>query len=130
MTLFTDILTELVSLGYASAYDIDIFKYRFPLSPANCLCIIPMSIKTPDEEQGGDGIDYPGFQLQIRDTNEHTAFTNAEAIRLALNDSVIGEYAVFTTRSTAVSVTNEDDLHTTEGSLYRFAVDFETIQVR
>jgi hypothetical protein len=89
-----------------------------------------MSGKVPSEEQGGTGVDYPGLQIQIRDTDAERAMSNSEVIRLALNDSIVGDYVVFTTRSCPSDVTSPEDLGATDGPLWRFSVDFETISVR
>lgn len=130
MTLISDITAALISLGYATALGTDLFPWRFPPAPLACIVIIPMSGKTPREVMGADGVDFPGFQIQVRDTVELDAYNDAEAIRLDLNGSTAGNYSIFTTRSQPSDVTSPEDLAATDGPVYRFAVDFETILAR
>jgi hypothetical protein len=130
MTLISDITAKLIALGFISGIGVDCWPLRFPPSPLKCICIIPLSGKVPSEEMGGTGIDYPGFQIQVRDTVELTALTTAEAIRLALNGSIAGSYSIFTTRSQPSDVTSPEDLGATDGPVFRFSCDFETILVR
>lgn len=128
MTLISDIVTALVALGYTSGTDL--FALRFPAAPLKCICIILLDGKVPSEEMGGAGIDYPAFQIQVRDIDPEQAIDDAEAIRLALNDSTRGSYSIFTTRSQPSNVTSPEDLSAAGGPLFRFAVDFETISAR
>ena len=130
MTLISDIAAKLVAVGYGTAIGTDIFPFLFPPSPLKCICIFPLGGRIPDEVQGDTGIDYPGFQIQVRDIDLEQAASDAEAIRLALNDTTAGNYTMFTTRSQAIDVTSPDDLQATNGPLWRFSVDFETILVR
>jgi hypothetical protein len=131
MTLISDIVTRLITLGYGTALGTDIFSYLFPPEPLNCIWIKDgISARVPSEEMGGDGIDYPGFQIQVRNTDIQTAHDDAEVIRLALNGITVGEYSIFTTRSDPQDVTSPEDLQATNGPVWRFAIDFETIKVR
>lgn len=130
MTLISDIIAKLTTLGFITAIGVDCWPLRFPPAPLDCIIIIPMSGRVPSEEMGGYGIDFPGFQIQVRNIVELTALANAEAIRLALNGATAGAYSIFTTRSQPSDVTSDADLAATDGACYRFSVDFETILVR
>jgi len=132
MTLISDVAAKLIALalGGATAMGTNIFAYRFPPSPINCICIFPLAGYVPDEVQGGDGIDYPGFQIQVRNASVTTAMAYCEAIRLGLNGVDAGDYTIFTNRSLPIDLTNPDDLAANGGPAYRFSVDFETTKVR
>ena len=130
MTLISDIVAGLVAIGYATAIGTDVWPNRFPSSPLKCVMIKAMPGQIPSEEMGGDGIDYPGFQIQVRDIDQEQAMLDADAIRLGLNNSTRGEYTVFTTRSAPIDLTNPADLEATDGPVYRFSVDFDTIKIR
>jgi hypothetical protein len=130
MTLISDISAALIAGGFATALGTDLFPWRFPPAPLSCIVIIPMSGRTPREVMGADGVDFPGVQIQVRSTIELDAYNDAEAIRLALNGSTAGAYSVFTTRSQPSDVTSPEDLAVTDGPVYRFSVDFETISAR
>ena len=127
MSLVSSIVAALIAAGHGTAGGTDIFAYRWPPSPLSGYLIIPMGGSIPSEVQGGDGIDYPGFQVQVRDPSMETAEQMAEQVRLALNGITAGDYTIFTTRSHAVDLTSPDDLM---AGAYRFSADFETIYVR
>lgn len=130
MTLVSDMGEAIIALGYGTSYYVDVLPFRFPLSPINCIVVIPLGGSVPDEVQGSnDGIDYPGFQVQVRNEDIDLASMNAEAIRLGLNGSTVGDYTIFTTRSSPTNVTSDIDLNSSEPA-HRFAVDFITIKVR
>lgn len=131
MTLVSDIAAKLVSSSLATALGTDIFAYRFPSSPLNAICIIPMSLKEPDPLLGSNSLDYPAFQIQVRNTNVKTAESSAEMIRTTLDYATLSGYVyIRTTRSRPVDLTNPDDLTVTGGPAYRFSVDFTTMKVR
>ena len=131
MTLISDMINRLISLGYATVLGTDIFPYLFPPEPIDCLWIKDgIGAKPPAEEMGGNGVDFPSFQIQVRNTNIQTAHDNAEAIRLALNNTTVGNYAIFTTRSEPQDVTSDDDLVAITGPIFRVSIDFETRLVR
>ncbi len=130
MTLISDVAAALIAGGFATALGTDLFPRRFPPSPLKCIMIKELDGKVPSEEMGGDGVDYPGFQIQVRDIDEAQAQADAEAIRLALNDTTQGSYSIFTTRSQPSDVTSPEDLAATDGPVYRFSVDFETTSAR
>ena len=126
MTLVSDIAAALVAGGHGTALGTDIFAYVWPASMTGYL-IIPLAGRLPSEEMGGNGIDYPGFQIQVKNASMATAEANAEAIRVYLNGSTRGSYSIFTTRSAPVHISSPEDI---EAGYYRFSVDFETILVR
>jgi hypothetical protein len=126
MTLVSDIAAALVSGGFASALGTDIFAYMWPVGMTGYL-IVPLAGRLPSEEMGGNGIDYPGFQIQTKNASLATAEANAEAVRAYLNGTTKGSYSIFTTRSHPVHISSPEDI---EAGYYRFSVDFETILVR
>ena len=125
MSLISDMSAALIAAGYATAEGTDLFAILFPpASQINCLCIIPLAGRVPVEVMGGAGIDYPGVQIQVRNSDLQTAIETAEAIRLAFTKTTQGEYTLYATRSHPVNLTNPDDI---KAGQYRFSVDFETI---
>lgn len=131
MTLLAEVVAALVALGHGTALGTDIFAFRWPISPVEGVCIIPLGGGVPDEIQGSrDGVDYPGFQIQVRKKSSRMAYEKAEEIRLDLNGTDAGEYTIFSTRSSPVDITSSDDLQAGGGPFYRFSVDFETLRPR
>ena len=126
MNLISDIAAALVAGGYATALGTDIFAYLWPIGMTGYL-IVPLAGRLPSEEMGGNGIDYPGFQIQVKNVSMAAAEANAEAIRVYLNGSTRGNYSIFTNRSAPVHISSPEDI---EAGYYRFSVDFETISVR
>lgn len=132
MTLASDVAAKIIALGQGTALGTDIFAYRFPSSPINCVCIFLLHGYEPDEVQGSpsDGIDYPGFQIQARNTDVKAAAAKVEAIRLGLAGVAAGDYTVFAVNSGPMDMTNPDDLAANGGPAYRFKTDFSTIKPR
>lgn len=126
MTLIADIAAALIAGGFGTALGTDIFAYMWPVGMSGYL-IIPLAGRMPSEEMGGNGIDYPGFQIQVKSASMATAEANAEAVRAYLNGTTKGGYSIFTTRSHAVHISAPEDI---EAGYYRFSVDFETILAR
>jgi len=131
MTLISAITAALIAGGFGTAFGTDIFAYQFPASPLNCVAIIPLSGQEPVHYDATGSIDYPGLQIQSRNTSIKTAGENAEAIRQALDLATIGGYVICrTTRSQPSNVTGSEDLQTGGGPVYRFSVDFVLTKVR
>lgn len=131
MTLIPDITAALISGGFGTAFGTDIFAYQFPASPLDCVAIIPLDGLEPDHYDATGSIDYPGLQIQARNTSIKTAGEKVEAIRKALDLATIGGYVTCrTTRSQPRNVTSPDDLKAGGGPVYRFSVDFVLINVR
>ncbi|MCK9569689.1 minor capsid protein [Candidatus Pacearchaeota archaeon] len=131
MTLISDITAALIAGGFGTAFGTDIFAYQFPVSPLNCVAIIPLAGQEPLRYDASGSIDYPGLQIQARNTSIKTAGEKAEAIRQALDLATIGGYVVCrTTRSQPSNVTSPEDLQTGGGPVYRFSVDFVLTKVR
>jgi hypothetical protein len=128
MSLIGDVSTKLINAGYATAAGTDLFAYLFPqASQMNSICIIPYAGSIPDEVQGGEGVDYPGVQIQVRNSSLQTASETAESIRLDLNNITQGDHTLFAARSFPVDLTNPDDVRACQ---FRFSVDFATIKAR
>ena len=131
MTLISDMAASIVSKGLATALGTDIFGFRFPSSPLNCICIIPAGGREPDLYDSSGAIDRPGMQVQVRNTDVLAAEASAEAIRRGLDLATISGYVICrTTRSRPVDVTSPDDLKADDGPAYRFSVDFILSEVR
>jgi hypothetical protein len=131
MTLISDIAAKLIAGGFGTAFGTDIFAYQFPASPLNCVAIIPLAGQGPEHYDATGSIDFPGLQIQARNTSIKTAGEKAEAIRQALDLATIGGYVICrTTRSQPSNVTSPDDLKAGGGPVYRFSVDFVLAKAR
>jgi hypothetical protein len=126
MTLASDVGAYLAAQGLGTV-GTDIFYYEFPDSPANCICIIPFATRVPRIILGGtDNIDYPGVQVQVRNTSKSTAESNAETIRETLHLAPISNVVqCVTTRSHPVFLGKDES-----NPRYRFSVDFEVTKMR
>jgi hypothetical protein len=127
LTLESTIAAALVSGGFGTALGTDIFVDMMPVTPLGGCLIIPLAGREPDEEQGGDGVDYPGLQIQVRGVDPVAAKAKAEAIRLAFTKLTAGDYTLSATRSYPTNLTGPTDL---KAGVYRFSIDFETIKIR
>jgi hypothetical protein len=130
MGLVQDISAALVALHQGTALGTDIFAYAFDDLPHNALCIIPLAGQEPDrswKEGGGHrAIDYPGVQVQIRNTSKATAESKAEAIRTGLDGYAVSNHLYcWTTRAFPIYLGKDD------GTVrYRFSVDFRLAKNR
>lgn len=111
-----------------------VYPMQFPSDVANCIAIFPVGGSSPTWLTAGAGIDcidYPGVQIQVRYTDPHNAYMQAEAIRVWLDENLPAGYLqCATTRSAPDNLTNPDDLSIAIGPCYRFAVNFDTIKDR
>jgi hypothetical protein len=134
--IVTDIINYLVTLGYAKARGRDIFPFFFPGKPVNCLVVIDLNGMGPDYASSStisapNAIDYPGVQVQCRNTDLKTAYDTMEAIRKDLDlNPPAGYVTLRTTRAQPSNVTSPDELGAVDGPMYRFSVDFISSRVR
>jgi hypothetical protein len=126
MTLVDDIANYLAAQGYGVYNDANpalnsIFIDEFQDSPANQIVIFPNGGRAPSEVMGGAPVDYPGIDIQIRNTSKATARATAEAIRQLLDASDIGIQSFFCDQSYPVYLEKDNS------NRYRYAVVFSTI---
>ncbi len=85
-----------------------IFLDEWQDAPSNQIIVIMNGGKAPLEELGGTAVDFPGVDIQVRNTSKATARELAEEIRQLLDGNTIGDCTLFNDVSAAIYLGKDD----------------------
>ena len=128
-TLIEEIASRVVLAGLGtfnkdleSSLGIDIFAYQFPQAPVDAICIILAGGRAPEGFMGsGSPVDFFNLQIQARNRDARLAESNAETIRVLLDQADINGAWIQDTRSSPTSLSSPEEKR---ANMHRFSVDF------
>jgi hypothetical protein len=135
LTLLDDVSNHLADMP---GQTLPVYSFQFPDEPVACVALFPTGGGVggdigigPTYYDAGSAIDYPGVQIQVRQTDPHTAFYLCEEIRKWLDMRPPPGYVkAITGRSQPDDLTADKDLVMSGGPCYRFSVEFSFTKVR
>ncbi len=124
----SDIAAYLDTQGYGKYKNVNpalntIFIDELIDQPDNIIAIFVSGGREPEHEIEGSPVDYPSFDIQVRNTSKNTARTTAQAILELLDGGTIGNMTVWAARS-------KPDYLGKEGVRYRYIVEFWGMEER
>ena len=118
-----DMIVKIITAGYATA-GTDIFRWKAPDTPANCIIVSGTSGRYPIKTMGGPDINRPGFQVVVRNTDPITAVANCELIRILFtNQTTVSGYALINSVQSQSELLDPDEKHR-----YFAVCNFETFK--
>jgi len=128
-TFLKDLASTLILAGFGtynfaldSELGVDIFAYEFPQAPVDAICIILSGGRAPDGFMGsGSPVDFFNLQIQTRNRDARLAESNAETIRVLLDQADINGAWIQDTRSSPTSLSSPEEKR---ANMHRFSVDF------
>lgn len=118
----SDIAAFLAAQGFGVWKDANpalnsIFIDEFVDLPDNQIAIFVTGGREPEHEIEGSPVDYPSFDVQVRNLSKNTARTTAQAILELLDGNAIGNLTCWAARS-------KPDFLGKDGVRYRYLVEF------
>jgi hypothetical protein len=129
MSIPSDIATYLAAQGYGVYANVNpalntIFQDEFQDQPSNQIVLFFGGSRAPAEVMGGDAVDYPAIDIQVRNTSKATARSTAEALRVLLDCQEINGASLFDDLSAPVFLGKD------ESNRYRFVITFSITKER
>jgi hypothetical protein len=130
MSLLSDVATYLDQQGYGKYANVvpalnSIFLDEYQDTPDNQIVVLSSGGREPSAVMGGSSVDYPYFDIQVRNTSKATARTNAEVTRRLLDGyTTVNGCTVWDMISAPVYIGKDDS------NRYKFALTFRCIVER
>lgn len=130
MSLISDIAEYLDAQGkgeFANANPAlnSIFLDEWQDQPDNQIVVLCTGGQEPLAEMGGNSVDYPYFDIQVRNTSKATARTTAEAIRVLLDGYTTVNGATIWNMAPMMLFLGKDD-----SNRYKFGLYFRCVLER
>lgn len=130
MSLLSDVAQYLDAQGkgeYANATPAlnSIFLDEWQDQPDNQIVVLSSGGQEPSAVMGGASVDYPYFDIQVRNTSKATARTTAEAIRVLLDGYTTVNGATVWNMAPSMMYLGKDD-----SNRYKFGLYFRCVVER